>query len=83
MQPLELLTQPALDGALNAAHITVSLPVENGTLPIGFSFEVRDPAGELIHLEAWSRGSFTSDLHALFTMAIAIRRVLQAASDGG
>lgn len=77
MKPFELQQQQTFWGEIPAAHVTCHIPVEDGRLPIGFSIEVRDPAGELIHLESWSRGSFHSDLHCLFTMALTIHRALR------
>lgn len=74
-----LASQQTLEGKLDAAHITLSIPIEDGEIPIGFHIEVRDPDGVLIHSEAWSRGSFTSDLHCLFTAALSIRRILAQA----
>lgn len=72
-------SQRTLLDSLDVGHITVSIPVENGEIAIGFSVEVVDPAGQMIHLESWSRGSFTSDLHCLFTLALTIRSILEAA----
>lgn len=78
MNPEIRESQPTLMGQLQAAHITASIPVEEGRIAIGWLLEVRDPGGSLIHQEAWSRGGFRSDLHCLFTLALSIQRILRA-----
>lgn len=79
MEPQHLESQHTLYGQLEAAHITVRIPIEDGKIAIGYQVEVRDPSGSMIHSEAWSRGSFTTDLHCLFTLALTIQRILARA----